>query len=369
MYLQQARPLRLRGGELQFVKVDAATPILPQARSDRHSSRSWRTSTVGSEPLMGCVVGFRHAAFLVKTQAPESRPYNVVSSLVFWSHGVVRGRICLSLANGRPLNVIVRVASVVRPAAVLGEKGTEHDFGHVENIGLQSHPVFDSCHPIRAKASIPDRYGGLTEHRPHFLLSADMNSIEWTFRGLNRHHPSYGTNKNKNSSVPQSCDPPRRRAKAAFDMDPGWAGSWPMGQVGSKTRRWNGGDGRTSDGSAVPLYARLVAFAFVFGVGEDNGCMVAKFLTRQAHARTRSRPFPKLAVTFMSLGSWDEMDESVELFSRVTEAIVACCYFESPSGPKFVEARPSQEAQNKRSQVPMLVRTRVEQLVSNSGPQ
>ncbi|KAK1498376.1 hypothetical protein CCUS01_12854, partial [Colletotrichum cuscutae] len=74
-----------------------------------------------------------------------------------------------------------------------------HDFGHVENIGLQSHPVFDSCHPIRAKASIPDRYGGLTEHRPHFLLSADMNSIEWTFRGLNRHHPSYGTNKNKNS--------------------------------------------------------------------------------------------------------------------------------------------------------------------------
>ncbi|KAI3548406.1 hypothetical protein CABS01_07671 [Colletotrichum abscissum] len=75
----------------------------------------------------------------------------------------------------------------------------QHDFGHVENIGLQSHPVFDSCHPIRAKASIPDRYGGLTEHRPHFLLSADMNSIEWTFRGLNRHHPSYGTNKNKNS--------------------------------------------------------------------------------------------------------------------------------------------------------------------------
>ncbi|KAK1498375.1 hypothetical protein CCUS01_12853 [Colletotrichum cuscutae] len=48
--------------------------------------------------------------------------------------------------------------------------------------------------------------------------------------------------------------------------------------------------------------------------------------------------------------SWDEINESVELFSRVTEAIVACCYFESPSGPKFVEARPSQEAQNKRSQ-------------------
>lgn len=84
---------------------------------------------------------------------------------------------------------------------------------------------------------------------------------------------------------------------------------------------------------------------------------------------TAHRPFPKLAVTFMSLGSWDEMDESVESLSRVTEAIVACCYFESPSGPKFVEARPSQEAQNKRFRVPMLVRTRVEQLVSDSGPQ
>lgn len=45
---------------------------------------------------------------------------------------------------------------------------------------------------------------------------------------------------------------------------------------------------------------------------------------------TAHRPFPKLAITFMSLRSWDEMDESVELLGRVTEAIVACYYFESP---------------------------------------
>lgn len=53
---------------------------------------------------MECVVGFRHAAFFVKTKAQESRPYNVVSSLVLWSHGVVRGRICLSMRETKEID-------------------------------------------------------------------------------------------------------------------------------------------------------------------------------------------------------------------------------------------------------------------------
>ncbi|KXH39792.1 hypothetical protein CSAL01_11382 [Colletotrichum salicis] len=117
----------------------------------------------------------------------------------------------------------------------------------------------------------PGRHGGLTEHRPRFaaqygheLGRVDLSGIKPTSYFVRDQQKQEVGNavffahflSESLQSVPQTCDPPQWRAKAAFDMDHGWVGSCPMGRVGSKTRRWNGGNGRTSDGIAVPLYAR-----------------------------------------------------------------------------------------------------------------
>lgn len=135
--------------------------------------------------------------------------------------------ICAVSSTGRPLESRFAI-----------QLTKERQFGRVGIGAHHSHPVFDSCHPIRPGHRL-DRYGGLTGHRPRLLRSTDMNSTEWNFRGLKHHHPASTKQERGNTSctshsfffpriakvIRQICGPhnaaKREGKKAAGELDYG----------------------------------------------------------------------------------------------------------------------------------------------------